>query len=122
VVAATLENNAPHAGIIEHGARPHPVSAEGFLNIFDWAWRHGMRGRSRSRRKKAETWVAPGYEIRFFGNEIPAAKAALGIVRKINREGQKPTYFIRNELPKLGRIMNAEVRKQLRKADRGRRR
>lgn len=124
-VAAVLENDAPHVGIVEHGARPHPVSLEGFLNLVGWARRHGL-GRSQGRNRTRDTstgryatrqWKSP-YGVVFHGRDVAVAKAAYGIVRKIGREGQKPTYFIRNNLGQLVRIMKREVEDQLRRADR----
>ena len=34
-----IQNSAPHAGIIEEGARPHPVSLEGIQSLTRWARR-----------------------------------------------------------------------------------
>jgi len=35
-----VQNTAPYAGIMERGARPHAVSAEGWMSIFRWVLRH----------------------------------------------------------------------------------
>lgn len=40
LVEYMVQNSAPYAGIIERGARPHPVSAEGWMAIFRWVLRH----------------------------------------------------------------------------------
>lgn len=38
--AAWLENSTPYIGILENGARPHPVSAEGRFALYQWIERH----------------------------------------------------------------------------------
>src|SRR5262245_18169728 len=38
-IVAELWNDAPHAGIIELGPRPHPVSREGWEAIREWVAR-----------------------------------------------------------------------------------
>ena len=37
---AVLLNDAPHAGVVEAGARPHPVSPAGVAALHAWVWRH----------------------------------------------------------------------------------
>jgi hypothetical protein len=88
-----LENDAPHAGIVEAGARPHPVSREGIEALTGWA-------------------------MRKFG--LPADEAeglAFAIAARIKKEGQAPTYFVRAELEKLasfaGEAVLAELAKEV---------
>lgn len=38
--AAWLENSTPYIGILENGARPHPVSVQGQRAIYEWVERH----------------------------------------------------------------------------------
>ncbi len=83
---AVLRNDAPYAGVVEAGARPHPVSREGVENIRGWVERKlGLADRE----AESATW---------------------GIVNKLRRVGQKPTYFVRKSLPELGAAMAREVR------------
>ena len=86
----TVLNDAPYAGIVEHGARPHQVSLEGRAALAGWA-RRNIQGL-----KPGEDWAV-----------------AEGIARKLAAEGQKPTFFVRNELPNLNRDMVVEVERFL---------
>ncbi len=73
---ATVFSDCPYAGIVELGARPHPVSVEGQEAIARWA-------------------------IRKLGvDEKEAKSVAFLIARKIAKEGQKPTYLVQDQLPK----------------------
>jgi len=105
-IAATLTNDAPHAGIIESGARPHPVSNEGIAALHAWVWRH---------RASFNLVTASGRPA----SGKAAKKAALGIAyaiaAKIQREGQKPTYFVKKSMPQMHNIAIQEVAKALEK-------
>ena len=82
---ATVSNDAPHAGVIELGARPHPIGAPVRALIAAWCVRKlGMDPKD-------------------------AARMAYFIGLKIEREGQKPTYIIRNNLPKAKVFFAEEV-------------
>ena len=96
-VMTELNNKAPHAGIVEHGARPHPVSREGWESIYEWARRHftGSGERDKDGRDKKLTGIT------------------WAIVKKIKTEGQKPTYFIKNELDTLGSFAAQEIQRVL---------
>ena len=93
VVDESVLNDAPHAGIIELGARPHPVSKEGQEAIKQWCMR----------------------KLKL--SESEAASVAYLICQKIKKEGQKPHYFMRDAIPKaieffeieLKRLMKVEV-------------
>lgn len=80
--------DAPHAGIVERGARPHwaPIGP-----LLAWAKRH--------------TGPADAYRL---------AKA---VQAKIARVGQRPTYFVRRSLPELRKILKAEVERELQLED-----
>jgi len=99
--AARLVNDAPHVGIIETGARPHPVSDVGILAIERWVARH------------SDIWQAAqdGGGGHMLTKEQAIAAVTHGIVWKLRTLGQEPTYFIRNALPALRRAMAAEVRR-----------
>lgn len=101
---ARLANAAPHAGIIEHGARPHPVSREGVESIRQWVWRN---------RAKFGLVTASGASGRGDRVERQVDAITWGIVRKLRRYGQKPTHFVSNEQGALTRLTKAEVEKQL---------
>ena len=83
--------DAPHAGIVEMGSRPHVAP---LLPLVEWAKRHG-----------AET-------------EADAYRMAWGIRKKIAAEGTKPTYFVRKSLPKLFRILKGEIEHELKNVGR----
>ncbi len=90
-----LENNAPHAAIIELGARPHRVNAEGKQAIAEWA-------------------------MRKLGLDEKAAKSfSFALAKKIEKEGQAPTYFVRAELEKLASFIGPEVEAELDKFTKG---
>lgn len=89
-IPAQLANDAPHAGIIEGGARPHSVSREGRDSLLRWVRAH-----------------FPGE------SETGQRRIVWGIVKKLKREGQKPTWFIRDSLDDLARLASIEVQKQL---------
>lgn len=86
---ALVHNHAPHASVIENGADPHPVSREGILSIYAWAMRHRM-GNGKITASGANAGLDTG-----------ALGVAYAIANKIAREGQEPTYFVRNLLPVL---------------------
>jgi hypothetical protein len=101
LVLAELRNTAPHAGIVELGARPHPVSPEGWAAIYEWARRHfGFQTR-------------PGGRMHRIGGDVGddpfLTELTWAIVYKIQREGQKPTYFVRENLPTLRQILHTEI-------------
>lgn len=85
-----LYNGAPHAGIIEEGARPHPVSQEGQEAIKRWAMR------------------------RLNVDEQKATAIMRGIVAKLRTRGQKGTFLFRNAQPALTRYYADEVTRLIR--------
>jgi hypothetical protein len=76
--------DAPHAGIVEMGSRPHFVAMK---KLLPWCIRHSSP------------------------EEGPRFAAALQ--RKIAREGTKPTYFVRKTLPLQKKFLRAEVEREL---------
>lgn len=82
---ASLIGDAPHTGIVELGARPHPVSKEGRDAIAGWCVRKlGME-------------------------EKDAARMAWFISKKIAEVGQKPTYVFRDCVPDGLRFFGEEM-------------
>jgi hypothetical protein len=78
-----LHASAPHAGIIERGARPHPVSAEGRAAIKQWVIRKGIA---------ADAALQPEYKGRDIA-DIAAIIADL-ICKKIAAKGQKGNFLV----------------------------
>ncbi len=84
-VPAVLHNDAPHAGIVEGGARPHPVSREGVESIMGWVRRN------------------------IGGDPEQVKRITWGIVRKLRRRGQEGTFFIRDSLDDLSAMTKVQV-------------
>lgn len=102
---ARIVIDAPHAGIVELGSRPHMPPLQ---PLIDWVKRHGKGlglGRTRVRDARGRFTASP---------EVVAF--ARGLQQKIAREGTKPTYFVRKSLPKLARSFAAEIGGDLRGA------
>ncbi len=102
-----VENRAPHAGIIEAGARPHNVSREGVEALRDWARRvvrfapvkGGVVGKHR-----ALTADEADNEFAWFIDAI-----VWGIVNKLKKHGQKGHFLVANNLARFGRWTGEEV-------------
>lgn len=113
-----VKNDAPYAGIIERGARPHSVSAEGVEAIRQWVIKKGLvrvtqplkkgvQGPERMRPvKRSEAEGEIGYLI----DEVVWA-----IVNKIKHEGQKGTFILRKLAEQAGDDLRREVERQLQK-------
>jgi len=114
---ATLINDAPTVAWVELGTRPHKVSAEGWASIYEWVRRHyrggrlGGAGRMRPRRSLFVGLAA------FRGDDPTIERITNAIVRKINREGSKPTLFIANSLDELRAVMAAELNRAIARAE-----
>lgn len=113
---AALINDAAHAGIVEGGARPHKVSAEGWAAIYQWVYRHrryfGFVTKS-GRTARARATIG---DVRTKTDVVPElASVTWGIVKRLEREGQKPTWFVRESLPVLTEVLEAEVETQIAK-------
>lgn len=112
-----LVNEAPHAGIVERGARPHRVSKEGIEALAQWAWRNrssfslakvqgpikpkklGGKGGRRALQKQTDMAIVRGI--------------AFAIAWKIRHHGQKPTFFVRDSMPRIGSVTRKEVRLEI---------
>jgi hypothetical protein len=95
-------NDAPHAGIIELGARPHPVSEEGVEAIREWVRRKVVviatpKGRTR-RLSRAEAETDPEVE-----------EIVRRIVHKLRTVGQAGQFVVRDQLEELGRQVLTEI-------------
>lgn len=114
-----LENDAPHAGIIERGARPHPVSPEGRAAIMEWVARKvlGMRMSKQMRAfvesgGTAKPWRrSPTRRTREKLQQLQAI--TWGIVRKLNREGQEGRFIVRDNLGNLHEILLRMVERRI---------
>lgn len=85
-IGATIKNDAPYAATIEGGATPHGVSRRGIDNIIFWA-------------------------MQKFGITSDEAKdVAFGIAKKIQKQGQRGTFFVRNSLPELKVLFEKELK------------
>lgn len=102
-------NSSPYAGIVELGARPHPVSKEGQVAIYEWVRRHfgyttsTKKGRSKMHRVAGEPFEDP-----------VLSEITWGIIHKLKTRGQAPTYFVKGSLPVLTEAMEAEIARILR--------
>ena len=93
-----ITNSAPHIGILERGARPHKVSREGIESLTRWVMRVlTIRAKKKQSRQKQARGVA------------------FAIAKKIEKEGQKGTFFIEKTIPKISKILKQEVEEQLKK-------
>jgi hypothetical protein len=116
-LVAELLNDAPHAGIVELGARPHKVSAEGWQALYEWVRRHPeLYGQKRPRTKVSATLEQQAQLGPFKGLDPEISSITWAIVKKIQKYGQKPTYFVRNSLEVLRKALQLEVERQLERA------
>lgn len=120
---AELINDAPHISIVELGAKPHAVSAEGWAAIYEWVRRHyrgamtgagvkvyslGSRGTMKPRGKAA---IGP-----FKGDDPDISAITWAIVTKIKKYGQEPTFFVRDSVDELREVMAAELNREIARA------
>ena len=98
-------NDNPYVGILERGARPHPVSKEGVAMIHAWVWRNRMHFPSLK--------TAGGNAKTGKGAKAEALNIAYAIAAKIKREGQKPKYFVKDSIPELQKDFAVELNKQI---------
>jgi hypothetical protein len=120
---AELRNDAPHAGIVELGARPHPVSQEGIQALARWAMRNiSFKTPTDNLRRARRVAVGPRELPRQGPRQRPkdrrfahALQIARAIAWKIRHEGQKPTYYVRDAMPLVVRVLDAEVQKALKR-------
>lgn len=120
---AQVSNSAPHAGIIEAGARPHGVNAEGREAIREWV------RKVITRLSVPEGGIAPHTnENRHFkgrGSRALTKKEAEGpfawwvdsiteaIIRRLRLKGQKGRFIVRDNLDKFVRWTGDEINKRI---------
>lgn len=120
---AVLSNDAPHAGIIECGARPHAVSRDGVEALREWV-RRVMGGEVRLNLKeqgvKASRMVTrraagPGFTYRERVKSIDEAIEIIvwGIVRRLKAEGQKGLWIVKKHLDVMRGWLDIEVRRSV---------
>ncbi len=107
-----LYNDNPYVGVLEEGARPHPVNMEGRIAIYEWVRRHyaGMRkmsgplrpGEKRKMRRPAKS-----------GAEKEILDITNAIIQKIRKKGQKGTHFVKNSMDDLVNDFSKNVNKQI---------
>jgi hypothetical protein len=91
-----LENDSPIAGVIELGARPHPVSEEGREAIRAWVARKML-----------------GINAADAEDNLDVGAITRAIVEKIRRHGQDGRFVFRDALPTLNRFLREEVERRL---------
>lgn len=114
-----LANDAPHAGIIERGARPHPVSPEGRAAIMEWVARKvlGMRMSKQMRAFVSSAGASnpwsrrPGRRTREQLAQLQAI--TWGIVNRLKREGQQGRFIVRDNLDRLHEILLRMVERRV---------
>lgn len=100
-----VQNRTPYAGIIELGARPHPVSLDGQRYIREWVRRN----------IKDIVWSAPGRSGGSIATDVKDKKEkeidqiTKAIVWKLQREGQEGKYVVSKEIVKIERFTAAMV-------------
>jgi hypothetical protein len=115
---ATVRNDAPHAGIIEKGARPHKVSREGFEAIKAWA-RKKLIGRSSRKNFLAAGGKLSKAALSTTGKkgkhwaDVEAERIAWAIVKKLEKYGQKGTVMVQKLMPNFSKWLAVEVSKEV---------
>jgi len=103
-------NDAPHAGIIELGARPHKVNAAGIEALKEWAKRHmllaAVKSARRYRGKKAKAELMSQIDE-------AALRIAFAIAKKIEKRGQKGRFIVEKEMPTIQRWLAMELARSL---------
>lgn len=92
----TILNDAPYAGVIELGARPHKVSEAGREAIREWV------------RRKVLGFSASEADENAIVDEI-----TMGIVKKLEIKGQQGTFIVRDSLPILRDVAAIEIRRAI---------
>lgn len=140
---ATVRNDAPHAGIIEAGARPHGVNGAGRLALLEWvlktiapqpqqgpltadrAGQYAFQNKAavRNARKAlrfgfGEGGVKAGKKARANIDAVHEAAMAIvvSICRNIKANGVKGHWIVKDNLDKLGTYATAEIMREIRTA------
>jgi hypothetical protein len=120
LLVAEVVGDAPHTGIIERGARPHSVSAEGRARIREWVIRKGLvslmkpkslrRGAFGPRQMVAKRLTRGEAESEF---AYLVDEVVWGIVHKIEREGAKPHYIVQRRLVQFTKDLRLEHQREI---------
>lgn len=115
-----IANDSPIIGILEMGARPHPVSLEGQEAIFQWVLRH-MRLVGNTTTGFAAVHASElgkGTHRKKFGTvdggERLARQITYLICRKIRTKGQAPRYFVRDSMDLIAIMCQMDVEAAIR--------
>lgn len=120
-----LRNRAPHAGIVELGARPHGLSPAGWAALYSWVQRHANLWGATRVNKAGKMVAGPvqgnrraitktsGPLTAYHGPDPVITQITNAIAMKLKREGQKPTYFIRNNLYRVGDAVAKEIKREV---------
>lgn len=116
----SVENDNPYIGILENGARPHPVSVEGQEAIYQWVLRHIRLVGSTTMGFAAvhASEISKGTHRRKFGSvdkgEQLARRITFLICRKIRTKGQAPKFFVRDSLDLIARMCQTDIEASIR--------
>lgn len=124
-------NDAPYAGVIERGARPHTISEEGMESLTAWVYRKILLGTTKKakqaavKRARAKLRRRESYSKGFVGPKQSAAavaqtdlmkearRIAEAIRRKIEKFGQEGQYQVRDSMPLLTKILGTMIAEKL---------
>lgn len=106
---AQVYSDVPYAGIIELGARPHKVSRAGIEAIAGWVKRKMMAPKGPIHERIGKGGKVTRRMPRGKTSDEEAISIAYAIAKKIEREGQKPMYLVRGELPFAEKYLAQEV-------------
>lgn len=113
---ASLDNTAPHAGIIEGGARPHGVSKEGQASIREWVIRNleiatVKRGKSAGKARKLNSREKAALKTDPAADYAKAVDSVVfAICETIRRKGTTGKFMVRSNLEKLARFANQAIK------------
>jgi len=110
-------NDVPYVGVLERGARPHKVSMEGRMAIYEWVMRNippAMHGPVQKYSRKTQTGGKKAFKAYAQeGVEAAAMQITDAIVWKLRKKGQKPTFFVRKSMDELNRDFGLQLQKQI---------
>lgn len=100
--AVSVYNDAPYAGIMERGARPHKTSREARDALYAWVVRH------------LDYFVAGDIgEMTPERTHIIARRITWGITVHWERYGREGTFFVRDSLPMLRKLSAEAMRAEI---------
>lgn len=116
-----VDNDAPHAGIIELGARPHKVNREGIEALTLWAKRNivfkQLAAAKKSNATIQDTWAGKRERaLAVDAVEKQARAIAFAIAKKIEKHGQKGLYLVQNRMGDFTKWTAQEVSREVAKA------